>query len=117
MNIWETINIFWVTLACNLFVKTVFIAVMLDTVLGLLRAIKEKKFNSCFGIADFPCLYALIYVADCSTTDCTTDGMSAIYSYSHKLPLLYGHILPLLVCVKIHLVFIAIVGDFVIHSV
>ena len=50
MNIWETINIFWVTLACNLFVKTVFIAVMLDTVLGLLRAIKEKKFNSCFGI-------------------------------------------------------------------
>ena len=43
MNIWETINIFWVTLACNLFVKTVFIAVMLDTVLGLLRAIKEKK--------------------------------------------------------------------------
>lgn len=50
MNIWETINIFWVTLACNLFIKTVFVAVMLDTVLGLLRAIKEKKFNSCFGI-------------------------------------------------------------------
>ena len=50
MNIWETINVFWVTLACNLFVKTVFIAVILDTTLGLLRAIKEKKFNSCFGI-------------------------------------------------------------------
>ena len=50
MNIWETINIFWVTLSGNLFIRLVLIAVMLDTVLGLLRAIKEHKFNSCFGI-------------------------------------------------------------------
>lgn len=50
MNIWETINLFWVTLSGNLFVKLVLIGVMLDTVLGLLRAVKEHKFNSCFGI-------------------------------------------------------------------
>ena len=50
MNIWDTVNLFWVTLACNLFIRLVLIAVMLDTVLGLLRAIKEHKFNSCFGI-------------------------------------------------------------------
>ncbi|MCI8404163.1 MAG: phage holin family protein, partial [Clostridia bacterium] len=50
MNIWETINIFWVTLSGNLFIRLVLTAVMLDTVLGLLRAIKEHKFNSCFGI-------------------------------------------------------------------
>lgn len=47
---WETINRFWITLSDNLFIKTVLLSVMLDTVLGLLRAIKEHKFNSCFGI-------------------------------------------------------------------
>lgn len=50
MNIWETINLFWITLSGNLFAKLVLIGVMLDTVLGLLRAVKEHKFNSCFGI-------------------------------------------------------------------
>lgn len=50
MNIWEAINLFWVTLSDNLFVRLVLIAVMLDTVLGLLRAIKDHEFNSCFGI-------------------------------------------------------------------
>ena len=50
MNIWDTINLFWVTLSDNLFIKLVLIAVMFDTVLGLVRAIKEHKFNSCFGI-------------------------------------------------------------------
>ncbi len=50
MNIWEMINMFWVTLSGNLFIKLVLIAVMLDTVLGLLRAVKDHEFNSCFGI-------------------------------------------------------------------
>lgn len=50
MNIWDTVNLFWVTLSGNLFIKLVLIAVMFDTVLGLVRAIKEHKFNSCFGI-------------------------------------------------------------------
>lgn len=50
MNISEMIHTFWVTLESNLFVKLVIVAVMLDTVFGLLRAIKEHKFNSCFGI-------------------------------------------------------------------
>lgn len=50
MNISETVNIFWVALSGNLFLWLVFIAVMLDTILGLLRAVKERKFNSCFGI-------------------------------------------------------------------
>ena len=34
----------------NLFIRTVMIVVMLDTFLGVLRAVKEGKFNSCFGI-------------------------------------------------------------------
>lgn len=34
----------------NLFIRTVIIVIMLDTFLGVLRAIKERKFNSCFGI-------------------------------------------------------------------
>ena len=34
----------------NLFIRTVMIVVMLDTFLGVCRAVKEKKFNSCFGI-------------------------------------------------------------------
>ena len=50
MNIWDTVNLFWVTLSGNLFIKLVLIAVMFDTVLGLCRAIKYHKFNSCFGI-------------------------------------------------------------------
>ena len=37
-------------LASNSFVKILLIAVTLDTILGVLRAIKEHKFNSCVGI-------------------------------------------------------------------
>lgn len=37
-------------LASNSFVKILLIAIALDTVLGVLRAIKEHKFNSCVGI-------------------------------------------------------------------
>lgn len=36
--------------AHNLFVQIVVIAILLDTFLGVLRAIKERKFNSCMGI-------------------------------------------------------------------
>lgn len=36
--------------ANNLFVQIVIIAIFLDTFLGVLRAIKERKFNSCMGI-------------------------------------------------------------------
>lgn len=37
-------------LSRNSFVKILLIAVALDTILGVLRAIKEHKFNSCVGI-------------------------------------------------------------------
>ena len=37
-------------LSINSFVKILLIAVALDTILGVLRAIKEHKFNSCVGI-------------------------------------------------------------------
>lgn len=37
-------------LASNSFIKLLLIAVALDTILGVLRAIKEHKFNSCAGI-------------------------------------------------------------------
>lgn len=37
-------------LSSNSFVKILLIAVTLDTILGVLRAIKEHKFNSCVGI-------------------------------------------------------------------
>lgn len=37
-------------LGSNLFFEILLIAVLLDTVLGVLRAIKEHKFNSCVGI-------------------------------------------------------------------
>lgn len=37
-------------LSSNSFVKILRIAVALDTILGVLRAIKEHKFNSCVGI-------------------------------------------------------------------
>ena len=37
-------------LSTNSFVKILLIAVALDTILGVLRAIKEHKFNSCVGI-------------------------------------------------------------------
>ena len=34
----------------NLILRLVFIAIAMDTVFGVVRAIKEHKFNSCFGI-------------------------------------------------------------------
>ena len=37
-------------MSSNSFVKILLIAVALDTILGVLRAIKEHKFNSCVGI-------------------------------------------------------------------
>ena len=37
-------------LSSNSFVKILLIAVALDAILGVLRAIKEHKFNSCVGI-------------------------------------------------------------------
>lgn len=37
-------------LASNSFIKLLLLAVTLDTILGVLRAIKEHKFNSCTGI-------------------------------------------------------------------
>ena len=37
-------------LSSNSFVKILLIAVALDTILGVLRAIKEHNFNSCVGI-------------------------------------------------------------------
>ena len=37
-------------LSSDSFVKILLIAVTLDTILGVLRAIKEHKFNSCVGI-------------------------------------------------------------------
>lgn len=37
-------------LSSNSFVKILLIAVALDTILGVLRAIKEHKFDSCVGI-------------------------------------------------------------------
>ena len=37
-------------LSSNSFIRILLIAVTLDTLLGVLRAIKEHKFNSCVGI-------------------------------------------------------------------
>ena len=37
-------------LSSNSFVKILLIAVAIDTILGVLRAIKEHKFNSCVGM-------------------------------------------------------------------
>lgn len=37
-------------LGSNLFIRILLIAVALDTILGVLRAVKEHKFNSCVGI-------------------------------------------------------------------
>ena len=34
----------------NLIMRLVFLAIAMDTIFGVVRAIKEHKFNSCFGI-------------------------------------------------------------------
>lgn len=39
-----------ICLYANKFIELVAIAIVLDTIFGVLRAIKEHKFNSCFGI-------------------------------------------------------------------
>ena len=39
-----------ILLSNNSFIRILLIAVTLDTLLGVLRAIKEHKFNSCVGI-------------------------------------------------------------------
>lgn len=41
---------FIIILGNNKFIQAVIVAVILDTILGVLRAIKEKKFNSSAGI-------------------------------------------------------------------
>lgn len=38
------------TLANNLIIQLVIVAVVMDTMFGVIRAIKERMFNSCFGI-------------------------------------------------------------------
>lgn len=50
MDIWEMVNVFFMSLAGNRWVEIVIVAVISDTFFGLLRAFKERKFNSCFGI-------------------------------------------------------------------
>lgn len=44
--IWEYAD----NLVHNPFFQAVALAVVFDTIMGLLRAVKEKSFNSCFGI-------------------------------------------------------------------
>ena len=46
----NTITSIYVTAANNRLVQIVVIAIVTDTIFGVLRAIKEKKFNSCVGI-------------------------------------------------------------------
>ena len=38
------------TLAGNVIIQLVIIAVVMDTIFGIIRAAKEHRFNSCFGI-------------------------------------------------------------------
>ena len=46
----EKLLTIFTTAANNNFIKIVLIAIVCDTIFGVLRAIKEKKFNSNFGI-------------------------------------------------------------------
>lgn len=46
----EKLQVLFMTAADNMFIKIVLIAIVCDTIFGVLRAIKEKKFNSNFGI-------------------------------------------------------------------
>ena len=45
-----TLKAIYITAAHNKLIQLVIIAVIIDTIFGVLRAIKERKFNSCFGI-------------------------------------------------------------------
>lgn len=51
----------------NSFFEILLIAVVLDTILGVLRAIKEHKFNSCVGIDG--AIQKGGYAAQCRLTD------------------------------------------------
>lgn len=46
----ETFLQIYAKAAQNTLIKLVIIAIVTDTLFGVMRAIKEKKFNSCFGI-------------------------------------------------------------------
>ena len=41
---------FLLEMAENQFLRAVALAVVFDTIMGVLRAVKERKFNSCIGI-------------------------------------------------------------------
>lgn len=45
-----TLKYMYVEAAHNKLIQLVIIAVIIDTIFGILRAIKERDFNSCFGI-------------------------------------------------------------------
>ena len=45
-----TLKTIYMAAAHNKLIQLVIIAVIIDTIFGVLRAIKEHKFNSCFGI-------------------------------------------------------------------
>lgn len=45
-----TLKTIYMAAAHNKLIQLVIIAVIIDTIFGVLRAIKERKFNSCFGI-------------------------------------------------------------------
>lgn len=46
----EKLQTLFISAANNRFIRIVLIAIVCDTIFGVLRAIKEKKFNSNFGI-------------------------------------------------------------------
>lgn len=46
----KAILLFLMSIAKNPIIQLVALAVVFDTIMGLFRAIKEKKFNSCIGI-------------------------------------------------------------------
>lgn len=65
----ERLIVIYAEAAGNTFLQLVLIAVVLDTIFGVLRAIKERKFNSNFGINGairkvgmLVCLLALVVV-------------------------------------------------------
>lgn len=45
-----TVKTIYMAAAHNKLIQLVIIAVVVDTIFGVLRAVKEHKFNSCFGI-------------------------------------------------------------------
>ena len=44
-----TLKAIYMAAAHDKLIQLVIIAVIIDTIFGVLRAIKERKFNSCFG--------------------------------------------------------------------